>query len=525
MENPRSQFLFGVQLPAEINHLILEFAVGGSLSDGCFFSLMPAKWRLISRIWNEYATPFVYNSFSFHGSRNRIHLLWKFLHAVVTRPDRAAMVRQLELTTIRINEEFSIHNNLRFQVLRIVRGYVVYPQADRETVRHIRAQYSQGNCRLHPEHSERIKSWYYRKLYKDNQTWFDQAMTDVGFDKGPHDLKAIAGRLLDQDNASDDYHCSLYALLVAYCPNLRWLTIHNHQPMMDPWLGRVLGYAIGKHADLLCLDHVPMQMVTVLRVAPRLPVMDRSRLADVLTAYRCVISEEYHPYHRLPRLKHLVGCGMIFSPPVGHIKDPEQNPSKIESLFLFGTGIRGLRLRGLLRLSPKLRKFALHLPGDYYTTSGRFETNDASFILSLWSMLDSFKDQLEYLDIRYDRLKPRTFNSWFRAGTSFCCPLAQFPQLRQLSIPIFLIIGHNCQHTGSLALCNHLPPNIVTLGLYTANMNRECFETFKLEHDLFLRHVSKNPSCPLPAIAFDHGIDMWQLCRLEGNFVVGEYLV
>lgn len=79
----------------------------------------PAKWRLISRIWNEYATPFVYNGFWFWKSQ---HLLWKFLHMVATRPDRAAMVRQLVLTTMRLNEEFSTHSNLQFQVLRRVRG-------------------------------------------------------------------------------------------------------------------------------------------------------------------------------------------------------------------------------------------------------------------------------------------------------------------------------------------------------------------------------------------------------------------
>lgn len=155
--NPRSQFLFGVYLPAEINLAILEFSAGG-LSDGVCVEPMPAQWRLISRVWNEHATPFVYSSFSFHGSRSRIHVLWKLLQMVVTRPDRAAMVRRLELTTMRLYEEFSINNSIDPQVLHIMRGYVRDPQADEETFLHIRAHYSQlkmqdspGTLRAHQE--------------------------------------------------------------------------------------------------------------------------------------------------------------------------------------------------------------------------------------------------------------------------------------------------------------------------------------------------------------------------------------
>lgn len=140
---------------------------------------------------------------------------------VVTRPDRATMVRRLELTTMRLYEEFSINNSIDPQVLHIIRGYVRDPQADEETFLHIRAHYSQLKCRIPPEHCERIKRWYYRKLYIENQAWLDKAMTDVGFDQG---LKSLAGELLSQDQPSDEYQWPLSALLLAYCPNIRWLT-------------------------------------------------------------------------------------------------------------------------------------------------------------------------------------------------------------------------------------------------------------------------------------------------------------
>ncbi|KAL4903808.1 hypothetical protein BDW74DRAFT_179399 [Aspergillus multicolor] len=344
--------VFGRPLPTEIVRDILEYA-------------------------NEVFTPIVYSKFSFDGHPNRIEKLWKFTQMVVTNPQRAAMVRQVIFTSFKIwrrGQPKPVQaGHILVTTWRHDETMVPIPAAERWPARTdsdklARKLLLEQLAKLYGK--ERVLSavalglaiYYPRALYKQARPWLDEAF-QAGFDKRPNDLEGRARKVLDDGDHWNGYSLPLLALILAYCPNIKNLNIHDWTEAHNPWFGRLLGYAVGRKTDLLQLGHLPLQKLDRLVHAPRIG-WSVEYVEDQREEKPCVISEANRLFYRLPALKafsaYVVKCTSSISQ-----LNPRENASKIEKLTLYSPTLNDLRLNSLLALCPNLKQFSIHLSGDY----------------------------------------------------------------------------------------------------------------------------------------------------------------
>ncbi|KAL2818176.1 hypothetical protein BDW59DRAFT_152226 [Aspergillus cavernicola] len=476
---------FGYHLPAELNDAIFEYVTGAQTISGPDRSI--SGLRLINRSWNAYLTPFFYSTYTFHGNPNRLPALWEFVNMVVTRPERAAMVKRLVMTTMELYEPFNFQNlreillftwrcgDSYFRRARtLIQESLPEPRTDDEIIDWLAHGYLAADGTVQPRRRDMVEKSYFRALYKESRPWLKPAMAAVGFSHGVSlgfDLRTGAERALNRGDTLLAYQCPLVALIVAHCPNLTHLTMHLWPSGVDPWFDWTLGFAVGRQAGLLELGEKPLQRLQRLEVTTW---MIRGANQVVTAGAPFEISEEHRPFYRLPRLKELTTFRARITQSVADLDDLSNIPKTIERLTLHGLALHLMHPKRMLELTPHLRQLTLHIPGNPGNVIvDPLENNGPSLYQRLWDWLLPFKHQLEYLDLYQEEVHRMVFLDWHNAspGTNFCVPLREFTRLRQLNIPLLMLAGNSCAlHDHPVKFRNHLPPNIETLGLYTNDL-------------------------------------------------------
>ncbi|KAL2868092.1 uncharacterized protein BJX67DRAFT_351061 [Aspergillus lucknowensis] len=499
---------FGVKvlLPQVINERIFEYAMGGTVDEGNHPTPPPIEsmdGRLVNHAWNTHIEPYVHNNWSFDGDPNKIERLWDFLEMVVTQPKRAERLQHLSITTVNLYTEFDPqdirsvflttyrYGDRYFRQKRCAAQQYNVPTAnssDDEIFAWLSLEYLEPDGNIKAKYRTRIKEWYHRALYMKNKLWINQALRDVGFDQGAangtQDLQTRAAKVLQKGKSLEGYQCPLAALILAYCPNLTGLFIHVWPVPDDPWLCRIVDYAVGRQTNLFQLDELPLHSLKKLRATAK---VCRWRRGMVEAGEPFYMDEASLPFHRLPNVQELTLYHVTVGDSVGQMQFTEGDNRPVQQLLLHGPTARDLQLPSLLRISPGLRQLSLGIPGSGYSLSpapgaqqrlmmmtglGPNEDLGPSFFSMLWPMLRHFKDQLEYLDLYQDGISRLMYHRWYVTNPwqpPVCPPLDEFLRLRQLNIPILVLAGHNCFHSPEWKLRSHLPPNIETLALYWEN--------------------------------------------------------
>ncbi|KAI9367990.1 hypothetical protein BJX61DRAFT_251331 [Aspergillus egyptiacus] len=474
-------FPLGRHLPAEILDNILEYAAGGRVREN-FENQEIKAWRLVNRAWNNQLIRIFYSSFAFHGSPNRIEKLWNFLKLLIERPCRAVLVKQVTFTTLELYERFNPEDVRHVLLLTYRYGDHFFkrprvpeqedkmpdPDDDDQVYSWLALAYLNADGTIKSEHRKRVRDWYYRALYLKNKDWVDLAMNNVGFDQsvgGIQSLKAKARRRLLTGAPLQGYQCPLVALVLAYCPNLQDLSLHQWPSHEDPWFDRVLSYAVGMNTMWYQRkEPLPMQRLKSLSVSPRL-FSRNGRAVKLYPDQPTLIDDLDRPYHHLSNLESFSAVHILAREDGIAL---QQNPSSIECLSLVSKDLSRLQLPTLLNLCPNLRQLSLRIPGDDDPAFALPpEAYGATFYQQLWRILYQFRNQLEYLDLYQGPVTSRLFYPWFHPDLEpFCFTFADFPALRQLNCSILLLGAHNCHHESPTKMRNHLPPNVESLGLY-----------------------------------------------------------
>ncbi|KAL3483129.1 hypothetical protein BJX62DRAFT_86482 [Aspergillus germanicus] len=474
---PGTTHPFNKQLPPEVCRLIFEFAVGGNVREGTYFSPQQLKgWRLVNKSWNKYLTPLFYSSYAFHGSPNKIATLWRLLRLVATDPDKAAYVRQLTFTAMELDEEFNPSNaaDVLFDIYRnVVDPWFNRHIADVSNLDVVRRQlnetYLAPDGRLKQEVRAQISTLHYRALHQKNRAWLDGVMNDIGFAQAGRlgeGMDQRADRLLFKSDPEAGYQCPLVAVILVHCPKLNELNMQVWPSKDDPFLDLVLGDATKRWPDQsLPLETRPLQQLKYLSIAPK---PERTLVAKTTNDPFAI--DERRPYMRLPILIDFTAL---------HTETTKQilgtnTPTKITALAINGPNMDKLHLSKVLSLTPRLRHLTISLTGDARilksNTPRPTYLEGPALYTGLWKTLSTLKNQLEYLDLHQCRMPYYDYRKWFsdHPDVILCPPLPEFTKLRQLSIALLLLTGYNCPHaTDHTSLSAHLPPNLESLGLYT----------------------------------------------------------
>ncbi|PTU23244.1 hypothetical protein P175DRAFT_0530351 [Aspergillus ochraceoroseus IBT 24754] len=398
-------------LPRETCAQIIQDVVGGRPErDADYFGSVPAAACLVNRHWNMIFTPLLYSRYEFKGNWKLVKSPWCFLRTLVLRPDLAAYITHLTLTTNGI----------------------------------VDAEYGED-----PEQ-------YYEELFKDNHDWYLQAMYQAGFVSTHFPTRALtrAATELLRCELNSNYQKPLTALILAHCPNLKRLRYHACD--LDPFLDTILAYATGDPR----IQHGHRPFALAFQKLESLYLGSRCQLSSSgrIVPGRSIQIGECRPYQRLPQLKELVLLETKFAE---NFSSMRHSPNNIQQLTL-GFTKHPAQLDLMLSLSPKLTQLSLFLLGKH-------PREGVSFHRELWGMLDKLKDNLEYLDIYQGKFHYTSDTTDFFPDDddlSFCPKLPQFKKLRQLNITPLLLNGHRCKHAPGKRLSSHLPPNLESLGLY-----------------------------------------------------------
>ncbi|KAL3466404.1 hypothetical protein BJX64DRAFT_14024 [Aspergillus heterothallicus] len=511
---------FNTKLPSEICGSIFEFAVGGKIREcGYAFPLEIKGWRLVNRSWNSYLTPLFYSSFVFHNNPNTIATLWRFLRLVVLDSEKAGYVQQLTFTAMELEVEFNPRNasDVLFDIYtNVVDVWFNEPIDDLSDLDAVRRQlnktYLTAYDTIKPKARSKIRDLYYRALFQKNRHWLTGVMDDIGFDQAGHvgeGMNQRAERMLFKGDAYSGYHCPLVAIILAHCTNVRELNMSVWPSREDRWLDTILGHATERWPGTpLPLKSRPLQQLQYLSIAPK---PDRSFI-DKVTNTPCVV-DNHRPYLRLPNLKEFNALHCEVDKSIFE----NTAPTKITALTINGPEFDRVHLAQVLKLTPQIRHLSLSLSGEATAmqTGALRPTRlkGPAFYTELWKILLPLKDQLEYLDLHQNHMAYNTYRAWFlaRQDISTCAPLAQFPKLRHLNVPILVMAGHNrCPHpSGDTTnpnahfLTAHLPPNIESLGLYTGGS--ELLATYLQDYESCLADIASSKKSPhIRAIVLDN---------------------
>ncbi|KAL4811056.1 hypothetical protein BDV18DRAFT_155666 [Aspergillus unguis] len=395
---------------------------------------IPASLCLVNKHWNNVFTPFLYGHFRFTSHPHQTKSLWLFLRTLVHRPDLAEHVRQLTL----FNSDYDADYD-----------------CDQETF---------------------LRSL--KHLYDDNEDWLKHAIKQVQWDKPTNDNDTLGAEALETLNISihssnmhrieysyrNTYHKPLLSLVCAHCPNVLRANLQLYE--LDFFFEDILcraGYApLDPHGPAA----IAFQNLADLSIAPRDYHCAPHARPFVVT---CISLER--PFWRLPALKSLHAvkayAALGWDSPVTDLN----HASKIENLSI-GLTDDDYNLEALLSAVPNLKQLAVSLPTQFP------ERHGPTLHQRLWDALLPLKDQLEYLDIHQDAFQALSSEGLFPGDTrrEFCPPLAQFTALEHLNLTPLLLAGYNCEHLEPTKCRSHLPPGLVSLGIYTEN------QTYLLEH-------------------------------------------
>ncbi|KAL2859895.1 uncharacterized protein BJX67DRAFT_386531 [Aspergillus lucknowensis] len=450
------------KLPAEMLCYIVQQLVGTDVMADPYsyvYPSVPASLCLVNGRWNQILTPLLYCHYKFTAHPNQMKSLWCFLRTVVTRPELARLVRQLTVITTQPYAFYASESQVEF-----------------------------------------LKNL--RRLYESNESWLTTAYTQAGWVEptinrpfraelregagsdsegdnesiGPDDTLAALAKLVLYDfffTASErpdpspqelarcesffrrSYHDPLVALLSAHCPDL--LRLSTHASFEDPFHDDILCWAAYSATDRSCPKALAFQRLENLSILPSIPYRGVSLLActDILLE---------RPYYRLPKLKEFFAMNarvkLGWAGPVA-----VEHNSSIERLTIGAFPRDRFDYDNFFGMMKNLTHLTISLPRDSTVIHG------PSLHDTVWKSLKRFQDQLEYLDIYQGNFHYLPADDAFPNddALSFCPPLPKFTKLKYLATTPLLLYGHNCHHGKKRRLKQHLPPHLVSLGLYTEN--------------------------------------------------------
>ncbi|KAJ0418100.1 hypothetical protein BJY00DRAFT_194900 [Aspergillus carlsbadensis] len=480
-------------LPTELlNRIVVQLVGCDPRIDPCayVYPRVPSALCLVSRRWKKVVTPFLYANFHYDGHPAKIETLWLFARTIVTRPSLARLVRQLDLTTKGFQHPHGFPDPVLF-------------------LRHL------------------------RDLYATNEEWFNRAYKQVGWDRpyvqnaffthcrdaleavgelpdlsSETMLEAYAKRSLfdrynldyDADNLDESrvlaaentfrqgYLAPLYALLHAHCPDL--VRAHAHLAPTDVF-----------HADILCWSGygandanrpqaIAFQKLQSISIKPAISVNAAGRARTAEEIGPCEITLQ-NCYYRLPKIRELFM--MPARVRIGSDEPwPLQYDSPIQKLTLQIHPDGRFDYDPFFPMLKNLRQLSLVLPHrDAYEHGLLLHDR-------LWKVLAHLQDTLEYLDIYQGDFISRPNGPLIHAPApaaqtaatapntetatdpTFCAPFAQFSKLKYLATTPRILHGNECPHSHGTKLAAHLPPNLISLALYTENNSADRDTIFPL---------------------------------------------
>ncbi|KAJ0417937.1 hypothetical protein BJY00DRAFT_195169 [Aspergillus carlsbadensis] len=430
-------------LPREIFLQIIYDAIGGKPDQWMYcYSVLPADLCLVNKNWNHELTPLLYSRFEFNGAAENVASLWGFFRAITLRPELAAHIRMLGLTS-------------------------AYKPA--------RPPKTAG-------------------LYRRNAKLVQRAVT-----------QASLGHVGDAEaELRQADHRALVALILAHAPNLAMLQLHVAR--VDPWLDTILAHAIARRDDIDSSDTpeaVAFQSLRTLYLASAEtpPINARSTAQSHNVIYPARMNKQ-RAFLRLPNLQELQLLDAQLDDDIASIEAEENSltqltiafQSPVENLtpvFNYTTKLTHLSLS----LSITRRHFDLQMHQDMWNALLPLRTQ--LIYLDLYSP-EMNRDPDGYTSEQ----TPRTeiFKSY--SHLSFCCPLRRFPKIRQLCITPFLLLGHNCRHETPLKFVNHIPPNCESFALYGGDRTWILSYIEKLAEEMALI-PHNNPPLRLNSIVVD----------------------
>ncbi|KAJ0425216.1 hypothetical protein BJY00DRAFT_308543 [Aspergillus carlsbadensis] len=472
------------KLPLEVLDQINEYLTGGNPHKPYYFGSVDSALCEVNSLWNRIFTPLLYAQFSYHGNINNVWSLWGFLRTLSERPDLAAQVNELTITTWDIYEPF-VSTDMAWDTEFITEFSHLFRVEAASSQGGLSAYFTQAG-HIRAAYRERMKAWHANAHYMWNQQWAAPLLRAFAMpqipDTLPDSILTHADRALYNGQMHQGHQGPLAALTIALCPNLRRLNYDLWDLGQDSWFSRLVGYATGRNPLPPALaNNPPMQNLEVVRLAARMvkPIGAPARrgLSEIADLYK------------LPAIRELTWMNAVmprlFDPPQpGGGSSP--NPSTIQRLTINGDLVRGPQIPSLLPWMQNLRQLSLKMTGDYAHTT--HDPSDGPIRWSwLWKQLYFLRDQLEFLDL-YQRPFPLTgteqfvFETRIKGGKDgkggkdakemvemegFCPPLAEFSKLVQLNITPLGLYGYDCQHAQGKRLRAHLPPKLISLGLYT----------------------------------------------------------
>ncbi|KAL4965784.1 uncharacterized protein BDV14DRAFT_199557 [Aspergillus stella-maris] len=282
----------------------------------------------------------------------------------------------------------------------------------------------------------------------------------------------------------------MIALILLLCPNI--VSLQLHVATVDPYLDAILASAVVRDWDGKTPPMRAFQSLRTLHIATAEAAGYNEQFVPIINAPTRM--NKRRPYLRLPRLEELQIVDAQFG--VGLDSLPAEDTALSRLTIVFMSQIE--YIRPVFQYTTKLTQLSLCLP-----LNGNGEIRDLQVHQSLWEALCPLKDQLEYLDL-YEpelRITPQSDSDPFPKSQNFsyCCPLSNFLKLRQLSITLLLLAGHQCQHEPSTKFINHLPPALESFVLYGCSQNW-IFEHIRLLKEEILAITEAKPLLPLNSI-------------------------
>ncbi|KAL3441192.1 hypothetical protein BJX65DRAFT_314077 [Aspergillus insuetus] len=483
-------------LPNELlNHIVVQLVGCDPRTDPCAYVYpgVPSTLCLVSHRWKQVMTPFLYANFHYDGHPAKIRSLWLFARTIVTRPALARLVRQLDLTTKGFQHPHGFPDPLDF--LHHLRDLYT---TNEDLIKHAYKQvgwdrlYVQNPFFMHcrdaleangelPDLSSETTLEAYAK-----RSLFDHYNLD--YSPGELDESQI---LAAESTFRQGYLAPLYAILHAHSPDL--VRTHAHLAPTDAFHADILCWAGYGATDANRPQAIAFQKLESISIKPAMLVNAAGRARTAEEIGPCEITLQ-NCYYRLPKLKEL-----FMMPARVQIGANEPWPLKydspIQKLTLEINPDARFDYEVFFRMLKNLRQLSLVLP--------RRDAYEHGLVLhhKLWKVLSRLQDTLEYLDIYQGdfitrpggplNLNPAAADTANTAAPApnaepdkklkFCAPFAKFDKLKYLATTPLLLHGNECPHNRGTKLALHLPPNLISLALYTENNSIEREAIFPLE--------------------------------------------
>ncbi|KAL2869483.1 uncharacterized protein BJX67DRAFT_332208 [Aspergillus lucknowensis] len=240
--------------------------------------------------------------------------------------------------------------------------------------------------------------------------------------------------------------------------------MHMHVTPDNLFLDAVLRHATQQYARFPGRSNNP---------PPRLALQHLERLGvapafhsdkDRIPLYQEVLIGPQHPYYRLPQLRDLVALETQarFDTDAEGLRRELTIPSTIEKLSMAWSDATDFAFDKLCAVTRNLKQLSLQIPAAASLIGPGLHSR-------IFSVRAQFNDQLEHVDLYQGEFSAGKEVPDFDNNIMLCPPLPEFKRLLHLSIILYFLVGHACDHPSPFKLRSHLPPNLESLGLYTDN--------------------------------------------------------